>query len=189
MLRSNHGRSRRGTRVLTYRLGALADTAGTLGSEVKRHRQGGLPPRSSSVMKIRKLATTYARRPSGPRLPGAAWGDAGGNLRDRGKSRGIQDTHAAVHWPTRSSARSIWTSTPPRQRPGSTLTKWRRPARSKQEADLLEQIITLSHKGGAGALGTGGHARRTTAGAGPSVAHRSCSAGRAPNAPNVAQWW
>ena len=32
----------KGARVLIYRLGALADTAGTLGAEVKRHRQGGL---------------------------------------------------------------------------------------------------------------------------------------------------
>ncbi len=144
---------REGARVLTYRLGGLADTAGTLGTEVKRHKQGGL-----AAQKLQRYEDQEARH----NLKEAAeW--AADYLAENGITR-------AVLSGTEENLATFKTVMP---RPladkvvgavnlGGNATPaeaWERAfdvaqaAQKEQEADLLEQVVTLAHKGGAGALG------------------------------------
>ena len=144
---------REGARVLTYRLGALADTAGTLGEEVKRHRQGGL-----AAQKLQRHEDQEARN----------------NLRD---AAGWATEYLAQHGVTRvvisgtDENLAAFKTLMPRQLADKVVgavsldvnatpaETWERAfevaqaSQKQQEADLLEQVITLAHKGGAGALG------------------------------------
>jgi peptide chain release factor subunit 1 len=144
---------RMGARVLTYRLGALADTAGTLGTEVKRHRQGGL-----AAQKLQRTEDQEARY----------------NLRDAAE---WANDYLAQHKVTRvvlsgteenlAELRTLMPRALSDKVVGqinldinvSPTDAWERAyevtqkAQKQQEEDLLEQVITLAHKGGAGALG------------------------------------
>jgi peptide chain release factor subunit 1 len=144
---------REGARILAYRLGALADTAGTLGAEVKRHRQGGL-----AAQKLQRYEDQEARH----------------NLRDAAEWAADylaqHDITRVVISGTEENLAAFKTQMP---RPladkvvgainldvnASPGEAWERAyevaqaSQKQQEADLLEQVITLAHKGGAGALG------------------------------------
>ncbi len=144
---------REGARVLTYRLGALADTAGTLGAEVKRHKQGGL-----AAQKLQRHEDQEARH----------------NLRDAAEWAADyltrQNVTRAVISGTEENL-AVFKSQLPRPLAdkvvgsinldvnASPAEAWERAyevaqtSQKQQEQDLLEQVITLAHKGGAGALG------------------------------------
>lgn len=144
---------REGARILTYRLGALTDTAGMLGAEMKRHKQGGL-----AAQKLQRSEDQEARY----------------NLRDAAE-------WAADYLTRHDVARAVISGTEenlaafrnlmPRtladkvvgsinlDGSASPTEAWERAyevaqaSHKQQEADLLEQVITLARKGGAGALG------------------------------------
>ncbi len=144
---------REGARILTYRLGALSDTAGTLGAEVKRHRQGGL-----AAQKLQRYEDQEARH----------------NLRDAAE---WASDYLAQHGVTRAVVSgteenlATFKGLMPRALAdkvvglinldvnASPAEAWERAyevaqtAQKAQEADLLERVITMAHKGGAGALG------------------------------------
>jgi peptide chain release factor subunit 1 len=144
---------REGARILVYRLGALSETAGTLGAEVKRHRQGGL-----AAQKLQRYEHQEARH----------------NLRDAAE-------WAAEYLTQNDIARAVISGTEENlaefrtQMPRALADKvvgsinldvnaspaeaWERAyevaqaSQKQQEAETLEQVITLAYKGGAGALG------------------------------------
>lgn len=144
---------REGARILTYRLGALADTAGTLGAEVKRHKQGGL-----AAQKLQRYEDQEARH----NLRDAAeW--AAEYLAQRDISRvvisGTEGNLAVFRAQMPRALADKVVGTINLDVNASPTEAWERAydvaqaAQRQQEADLLEQVITLAHKGGAGALG------------------------------------
>jgi peptide subunit release factor 1 (eRF1) len=144
---------REGARVLTYRLGALADTAGTLGAEVKRHKQGGL-----AAQKLQRYEDQEARH----NLRDAAeW--AMDYLAQHGVTRavisGTEANLAAFKTLMPRALADKVVGTVNLDVNASPAEAWERAfevaqASQKQaEAELLEQVITLARKGGAGALG------------------------------------
>jgi peptide chain release factor subunit 1 len=144
---------REGARILTYRLGALADTAGTLGEEVKRHRQGGL-----AAQKLQRHEDQEARH----NLRDAAeW--AGDYLAQNNISRavisGTEENLAALRTLMPRALADKVVGSVNLDVNASPAEAWERAyevtqaSQKAQEAELLEQVITLAHKGGAGALG------------------------------------
>lgn len=144
---------REGARVLTYRLGALSDTAGTLGAEVKRHKQGGI-----AAQKLQRVEDQEAQR----------------NLREAAQWTadylGQQQVTRVVISGTEQNLAEFKTLMPRSLADkvvgqlnldvnASPADAWEhayhvaQAAQQRQEADLLEQVITLAHKGGPGALG------------------------------------
>jgi peptide subunit release factor 1 (eRF1) len=144
---------REGARVLTYRLGELSDTAGTLGAEVKRHKQGGI-----AAQKLQRAEDQEALR----------------NLRDAAQWTteylGHQKVTRVVLSGTEQNLAEFKTQMPRALADkvvgqlnldvnASPAEAWEhafqvaQAAQKQREEDLLEQVITLAHKGGAGALG------------------------------------
>lgn len=144
---------REGARVLTYRLGALADTAGTLGAEVKRHRQGGL-----AAQKLQRYEDQEARH----NLRDAAEWAADYLTRNhvtRAVISGTEENLAAFRtlMPRALADRVVGSiNLDVNASPAEAWERAYEVAQASQileEANLLEQVITLAHKGGAGALG------------------------------------
>lgn len=144
---------REGARVLTYRMGALTDTAGTLGVEVKRHKQGGL-----AAQKLQRYEDQEARH----NLKDAAeWASEylAQHAITRAVVSGTDENLAAFKalMPRPLSDKVVGTVSLDVN--ASPVEAWERAyevaqaAQKKQEADLLEQVITMAHKGGPGALG------------------------------------
>lgn len=144
---------REGARVLTYRLGALSDAAGTLGVEVKRHKQGGL-----AAQKLQRVEDQEARH----NLKEAAeW--AAEHLTQQGATRailsGTEENLATFKGLLPRSLADKVVGSVNLDANASPAEAWERAyevaqaAQRQEEADLLEQVITLTHKGGAGALG------------------------------------
>jgi peptide subunit release factor 1 (eRF1) len=144
---------REGARVLTYRLGALADTAGTLGAEVKRHKQGGI-----AAQKLQRVEDQEALR----------------NLKEAAEwAAAYLAQHKVTKVVLSGTEENVAEFKTQMPRPladkvvgqinldvnASPAEAWEhayhvaQAAQKQQETDLLEQVITLAHKGGAGALG------------------------------------
>jgi peptide chain release factor subunit 1 len=144
---------REGARAFVYHLGALEDSAGTLGTEVKRHKQGGW-----AAQKLQRYEDQEAKH----NLKDAAeWADgylrqhkvtrvvlsgSDGNLAQFREvlPRPLQDSVIGqINLDMNASPAQVW------ERAFEVTIA----AQRRVESDLLEQVITLAHKGGAGALG------------------------------------
>jgi peptide chain release factor subunit 1 len=144
---------REGARVFVYHLGALEDSAGTLGAEVRRHKQGGW-----AAQKLQRYEDQEAKQ----NLKDAAeWADS--YLREHKATRVVlsgseanlaqlrdllpRDLHDKVvghiNLDMTASPAQVWD-----RALDVTLV-----AQRQAEADLLDQVVTVTHKGGAGALG------------------------------------
>jgi peptide chain release factor subunit 1 len=155
----NYGRfsvitvDREGARVLIYHLGALEDSAGTLGDEVKRHKQGGWA--AQKLQRYEDQAAAHNLREA------AAWAEeylrdhvvarvvisgSDGNLalfRDVA-SRGLLDKVVGeIKLDMNASPAEVWEH-------AYAVTQ---AAQQQAEADLLQQVVTAARKGGAGATG------------------------------------
>lgn len=155
----NYGRfsivmvDREGARAFVYHLGALVDTAGMLGAEVRRHKQGGW-----AAQKLQRYEDQEARH----NLKDAAeWAEdylaqqkvnrvvlAGteGNLAEFREQmpRPLQDKIVGqINLDMNISPAEAWEH-------GFEVAQH---AQQEAEAAMLEQVITLAHKGGAGAVG------------------------------------
>jgi DNA-binding transcriptional MerR regulator len=155
----NYGRfgvlmvDREGARAFIYHLGALEDSAGTLGEEVKRHKQGGW-----AAQKLQR----YEDQAAAHNLKGAAaWADdflrernvervvlsgSDGNLalfRDLAP-RALQDkVIGQINLDMNTTPVEVWEH--------AFLVA--QAAQRRAESDLLQQVVTAARKGGAGATG------------------------------------
>ncbi len=144
---------REGARILNYRLGALADTAGTLGAEVKRHRQGGLAAQKlqrnedqEALHNLRDSAEWAAEYLAQQHVARAVISGTDENLAafKTQMPRALADkVVGAINLDVNASPAEAW----------ERAYEVAQASQKEQEADLLEQVITLAHKGGAGALG------------------------------------
>ncbi len=144
---------REGARVFIYHLGALEDSAGTLGSEVKRHKQGGW-----AAQKLQRYEDQEAKHNL---KDAAAWADdylrkhkvtrvvlsgSDGNLAQFREllPRPLQDNVVGqINLDMNASPAVVW----------EHAFQIAREAQRQAESELLEQVVTLAHKGGAGATG------------------------------------
>lgn len=144
---------REGARIFIYHLGALEDTAGTLGTEVKRHKQGGW-----AAQKLQRYEDQEARH----NLKEAAeWADE--YLRQHKVTRVvISGTEGNIAQFRELLPRSLQNKVIGQislDINASPAQVWERAfevalaAQRRAEAELLEEVITLAHKGGAGAIG------------------------------------
>jgi len=144
---------REGARAVVYHLGALEDSEGTLGTEVKRHKQGGW-----AAQKLQRYEDQAAQH----NLKDAAvWADdylrqhkvtrvvlsgTDGNLaqfRDV-LPRALQDkVIGQINLDANASPTEVWEHS----------FQVAQASRRQAEAEMLDQVITLAHKGGAGATG------------------------------------
>jgi peptide chain release factor subunit 1 len=144
---------REGARVLTYRLGALTETAGTLGAEVKRHKQGGL-----AAQKLQRYEDQEARHNL---REAAEWATdyLGQQNVTRAVISGTEENLAAFRGLMPRALADKVLGAVNLDGNASPAEAWDRAyevaqeAQKQQEADLLDQVITLAHKGGAGAIG------------------------------------
>jgi peptide subunit release factor 1 (eRF1) len=144
---------REGARVMTFRLGALADTAGTLGAEVKRHRQGGLAAQKLQRMEdqealrnLKEAAQWTAEYLAQQNVTKVVLSGTDQNLAEfkTQMPRGLTDKVVGqINLDVNASPAEAW----------EQASHVAQAAQRRQEADLLEQVITLARKGGAGALG------------------------------------
>jgi peptide chain release factor subunit 1 len=144
---------REGARVFVYHLGALEDSEGTLGAAVKRHKQGGW-----AAQKLQRYEDQEAKQ----NLKDAAeWADnylrehkvtrvvlsgSEGNLAQFREllPRDLQDKVVGqMSLDMTSSPAQVWD-----RAFDVTLA-----AQQKAELDLLNQVVTVAHKGGSGSLG------------------------------------
>jgi peptide chain release factor subunit 1 len=155
----NYGRfgvimiDREGARLFIYHLGALEESAGTLGTEVKHHKQGGW-----AAQKLQRYEDQEAKH----NLKDAAeWADAYLNQQRvtrvvlagteenlaqfRGQlPRGLEDKVVGqVSLDTNASPTEAW----------EHAFEVAQEAQRRAEEEHLDQIITVAHKGGAAALG------------------------------------
>jgi peptide subunit release factor 1 (eRF1) len=155
----NYGRfgvvmvDREGARVFIYHLGALEDSAGTLGEEVKRHKQGGW-----AAQKLQR----YEDQAAAHNLKDAAsWADdylrehnvalivvsgSDGNLalfRDVAPRAILDRIVGQINLDMNTSPSEVW----------EHAYAVAQTAQRQTEADLLEQVITATRKGGSGATG------------------------------------
>lgn len=144
---------REGARVFIYHLGALEDSAGVLGAEVKRHKQGGW-----AAQKLQRYEDQEGKRNL---KEAAAW--AAEYLRQRdvkrvvlsgseanlAQFREVLPRHLAdkvigeISLDMNASPAEVW----------EEAFAVARAAQRKNELALLDQVITAAHKGGAGAIG------------------------------------
>ena len=155
----NYGRfgvinvDREGARIFVFHLGALEDTAGLMGEEVKRHKQGGW-----AAQKLQRYEDQEARH----NLKDAAeWANnhltqqkvtrvvlsgSDGNLAEFREQlpRALLDRVVGqIGLDMNCSPTEAW----------EQAYEVAQQAQEQAEVDLLEQIITASHKGGTGAIG------------------------------------
>ena len=155
----NYGRfgvvmvDREGARAFIYQLGALEDSAGTLGDEVKRHKQGGWA--AQKLQRYEDQAAAHNLKDA------AAWADdflrehtvarvvlsgSDGNLalfRDVA-SRSLQDKVVGqISLDMNASPAEVW----------EHAYAVAQAAQRATEDDLLQQVVTATRKGGSGATG------------------------------------
>lgn len=144
---------REGGRIFIYHLGALEDSAGTLGAEVKRHKQGGWAAQKlqryedqeakHNLKEAADWADEYLRQHNVTRV---VLSGTDGNLAQFREllPRALQDKVVGqINLDMNASPAQVW------ERAFEVALAAQRQA----ESELLEQVITLAHKGGAAALG------------------------------------
>jgi peptide subunit release factor 1 (eRF1) len=144
---------REGARVFIYHLGALEDSAGTLGTEVKRHKQGGW-----AAQKLQRHEDEEAKHNF---KDAAAWADE--YLRSRNVRRvvlsGTDGNRAQFYDLLPRPLQDKVIGQISLDMNASPAEVWERAfevaqtAQTEAETSLLEQVITLAHKGGTGATG------------------------------------
>jgi peptide subunit release factor 1 (eRF1) len=144
---------REGARVLVYHLGALEDTAGTLGAEVRRHKQGGW-----AAQKLQRWEDQEGKRNL---KEAAAWADE--YLRERGVRRvvlsGTEHNLAEFRAVLPRALADKVIGDIGLDMSASPVEVWEhafvvaQQAQRRAENDLLGQVVTAAHKGGAGAIG------------------------------------
>ena len=144
---------REGARIFTYRLGELYDTAGTLGAEVKRHKQGGYAAQKlqrvedqEAQRNLRDAAQWTADYLARAKVTRVVLSGTDENLAEFKTlmPRGLADNVVGqLNLDMNASPAEAW----------EHAYQVAQAAQKQQERDLLEQVITLAHKGGAGALG------------------------------------
>ncbi len=144
---------REGARALTFRMGALTDTAGTLGAEVKRHKQGGWAAQKlqryedqEARHNLREAAEWAAEYLAQHKVTRAVLSGTDENLAEmRGQMpRSLADKVVGqINLDMNASPAEAW----------ERAYEVAQLAQKQQESDILEQVITLAHKGGAGAIG------------------------------------
>ena len=155
----NYGRfgvilvDREGARLFLYHLGALEESAGTLGAEVKHHKQGGW-----AAQKLQRYEDQEARH----NLKDAAeWADAyvGQHRVTRVVLAGTEETVAqfSAQLPRALADKVVGQTSLDTN--ASPAEAWERAfevaqeAQRKAEEAQLAQVITAAHKGGTGAIG------------------------------------
>ena len=155
----NYGRvgvilvDRGGARLFVYHLGALEDSVGTLGEEVKHHKQGGW-----AAQKLQRYEDQEAHQNL---KEAAAWAD--GYLKQHHVERlvlaGTPENLAEFRGLLPHSLQAKVVGQTSLDTNASSAEAWERAfevAQAEQrqaEENLLEQVITAALKGGAGALG------------------------------------
>jgi peptide chain release factor subunit 1 len=144
---------REGARALVYHLGALEDSAGTLGAEVKRHKQGGWAAQKlqryedqeakHNLKDAAEWADGYLRQHKATRV---VLSGSDGNLAQFREvmPRSLQDRVVGqINLDMNASPAQVW----------DRAFEVTIAAQRQTESELLAQVITLSHKGGTGAIG------------------------------------
>ena len=155
----NYGRvgvilvDRGGARLFVYHLGALEDSVGTMGEEVKHHKQGGW-----AAQKLQRYEDQEARHNL---KEAAAWADE--YLNQHQVSRlvlaGTSENLAEFRGQAPRSLDDKVVGQTSLDTNASPAEAWERAfevaqaAQRQAEENLLEQVITAALKGGAGALG------------------------------------
>jgi peptide chain release factor subunit 1 len=142
-----------GARLFVYQLGALEDTAGTLGTEVKRHKQGGWgadklqrhedEEAKHNLKEVAALADSFMREHKVERVVLSGSEDNLALFREL-LPRSLQDKvvgHISVDM--NASPNEI------RERAFEVAVE----ADRRAESELLDQVITVASKGGAATLG------------------------------------
>ncbi|MCX7706404.1 MAG: Vms1/Ankzf1 family peptidyl-tRNA hydrolase [Anaerolineae bacterium] len=155
----NYGRfgvlmvDREGARAFIYHLGALINTEGVLGAEVRRHKQGGW-----AAQKLQRYEDQEARH----NLKAAAeWAEEHLTRHrvDRVVLAGTEENLAEFRAQAPRALNDKVVGQINLDMNTSPAEAWERAfevaqqAQQEAEADLLEQVITLAHKGGAGVTG------------------------------------
>lgn len=144
---------REGARAFVYHLGALVDTAGTLGAEVRRHKQGGW-----AAQKLQRYEDQEARH----NLKEAAeWANSylAGHKVTRVVLSGTDENLAEFRSLLPRTLLDKVVGQIALDMTATPADAWDRAfevaqaAQQQAEAALLEEVITLAHKGGAGAIG------------------------------------
>ncbi len=158
-LLDNYGRfgvvivDREGARALVYHLGALEDTAGTLGEEVRRHKQGGWA--AQKLQRYEDQAAAHNLKEA------AAWADeylrerhvdrvvisgSDGNLalfREVAPRALLDKVVGEMKLDMNASAAEVW----------EHAYAVAQAAQRQVEADLLQEVVTVARKGGAATTG------------------------------------
>lgn len=155
----NYGRfsvlmvDREGARAFIYHLGALVNTEGVLGAEVRRHKQGGW-----AAQKLQRYEDQEARH----NLKAAAeWAEEHLTRHkvDRVVLAGTEENLAEFRAQAPRTLNDKVVGQINLDMNTSPAEAWERAfevaqqAQQAAEADLLEQVITVAHKGGAGVTG------------------------------------
>ncbi|MGQ9491538.1 MAG: baeRF10 domain-containing protein [Anaerolineae bacterium] len=155
----NYGRfavlmvDREGARAFIYHLGALVNTEGVLGAEVRRHKQGGW-----AAQKLQRYEDQEARH----NLKAAAeWADEhlARHKVERVVLAGTEENLAEFREQAPRTLNDKVVGQINLDMNTSPAEAWERAfevaqqAQRTAEGELLEQVITLAHKGGAGATG------------------------------------
>lgn len=144
---------REGARVFVYHLGVPVDTAGMLGAEVRRHKQGGW-----AAQKLQRYEDQEARHNF---KDAAEWAE--GYLAQQKVNRivlaGTEDNLAEFREQMTRPLQDKIIGQINLDMNTSPAEAWERSfevaqaAQQQAEAETLEQVITLAHKGGAGVIG------------------------------------
>jgi peptide subunit release factor 1 (eRF1) len=144
---------REGARVLIYHMGALQDSAGTLGAEVRRHKQGGWAAQKlqryedqegkRNLKEAAIWAEEYLRQHNVGRVVLSGSDGNVAQLREV-QPRALADkVIGEIGLDMNASPAEVW----------EAAFVVAQTAQVKAEQDLLEAVTTASHKGGAGAVG------------------------------------
>jgi peptide chain release factor subunit 1 len=144
---------REGARVFVYHLGALQDSAGMLGAEVKRHKQGGWAAQKlqryedqeakHNLKEAGEWADSYLAQQKVTRVVLAGTDGTLAQYRDQ-LPRALQDKVVGqVSLDMNATPAEAW----------ERAYEVAQEAQRQGEVELLEQIITAAAKGGVGAIG------------------------------------
>lgn len=155
----NYGRfsvvmvDREGARAFVYHLGALVDTAGVLGAEVRRHKQGGWAAQKlqryedqearHNLKEAAEWAEGYLAQQRANRVVLAGTEDNLAEFREQMSRPLLDKVVGQINLDMTASPAEAWER-------GYEVTQQ---AQQVAEADVLEQVITVAYKGGSGAIG------------------------------------
>ncbi len=144
---------REGAKVYRYELGGLVDTAGTMGEEVKRHKQGGTGAQKlqrhedgtakQNLKEAVEWVDAYLQRNQVDRIVLAGTDDTVAQFRDMLPNPLADKVIGQVNLDMNATPTEAW----------DRACEVAQQAVNRNENDLLQQVVTVARKGGAGALG------------------------------------